>query len=633
MGNVYGAFHRRSIDDRDGFWREQAALVEWHRPFDQVLDYSRPPFAKWFVGGLTNLCHNAVDRHLAARGEQKALVFISTETDTEQSFTYRQLHVEVNRCAAMMRALGVHRGDRVLLYMPMIPEAAFAMLACARLGAIHSVVFGGFASHSLATRIEDARPKLIVSSDAGMRAGKVVRYKPLLDEAIALSTHKPDAVVLVDRKLDPECARVAGRDHDWATLREAHAGADVPVTWLESSEPSYILYTSGTTGKPKGVQRDVGGYLVALAASMKHIYQGHAGETMFTTSDIGWVVGHSYIVYAPLIAGMTTIFYEGVPIRPDAGIWWKIVQDHRVTVMFSAPTAIRVLKKQDESFVTKHDLSSLRHLFLAGEPLDEPTHRWISGVLGKPVIDHYWQTETGWPMLTSVPGVEATPVKYGSPSFPAYGYDLRLFREDGTEAGADEKAVVGVVPPLPPGCLSTVWGDDDRFVKTYFSMFRDRLIYSSFDWGIRDAGGYYFILGRTDDVINVAGHRLGTREIEEAVQSHAAIAEVAVVGVADQLKGQMPLAFAVVKDPARTATPEARTALEKEVMAAVDGQLGAIARPSRVHFVTILPKTRSGKLLRRSIQALAEGRDPGDLTTLEDANALEQIRSAVQGNR
>jgi propionyl-CoA synthetase len=350
---------------------------------------------------------------------------------------------------------------------------------------------------------------------------------------------------------------------------------------------------------------------------------------MFTTSDIGWVVGHSYIVYGPLIAGMTSIFYEGVPVRPDAGIWWKIVQDHKVNVMFSAPTAIRVLKKQDPDFIRRHDLSSLRHLFLAGEPLDEPTHRWITDVLQKPVIDHYWQTETGWPMLTSAPGVEHTAIKFGSPAFPAYGYDLRLFREDGSEAGADEKAVVGVVPPLPPGCLSTVWGDDERFLRTYFSMFKDRLVYSSFDWGIRDAEGYYYILGRTDDVINVAGHRLGTREIEEAVQSHSAIAEVAVVGVADSLKGQMPLAFAVVKDPARVESEAARTALEREVMATVDGQLGAIARPSRVHFVSVLPKTRSGKLLRRSIQALAEGRDPGDLTTLEDAGALEQIRQAV----
>ncbi len=631
MGDIYRAFHRRSIEDRDGFWREQAQLIHWEKPFAKVLDYSRPPFAKWFVGGETNLCHNAIDRHLAARGDQSALVFISTETDTEVTYSYRDLHAEVNRCAAVMRSLGVQKGDRVLLYMPMIAEAAFAILACARIGAIHSVVFGGFASHSLANRIEDAQPKLIVSADAGMRAGKVVKYKPLLDEAIALSAHKPEAVLMVDRGLDADMTRVVGRDHDWAALRTAHLDAQVPVTWLESNEPSYILYTSGTTGKPKGVQRDVGGYAVALAASMKHIYQGAAGETMFTTSDIGWVVGHSYIIYGPLIAGMTTILYEGVPIRPDAGIWWKIAQDHRVTVMFSAPTAIRVLKKQDPSFITKYDLSALRHLFLAGEPLDEPTHRWISDVLEKPVIDHYWQTETGWPMLTSVPGVERTPIKFGSPSFPAYGFDVRLFREDGSEAGHDEKAVVGVVPPLPPGCLSTVWGDDDRFVKTYFSMFHDRPVYSSFDWGIRDAEGYYSILGRTDDVINVAGHRLGTREIEEAVQGHAGIAEVAVVGVADTLKGQMPLAFAVPKDASRIATAEGRASLEKEVLATVDAQLGAIARPSRVHFVTMLPKTRSGKLLRRSIQALAEGRDPGDLTTLEDAGALEQVRIAVTG--
>jgi len=630
MGSTYQQFHRRSLDERDAFWREQAALIDWHTPFSEVLDYSRPPFARWFVGGRTNLCHNAVDRHLRDRADQPALVFISTETDTRQSYSFRQLHDEVNRCAAMMRSLGVVAGDRVLIYMPMIAEAAVAMLACARIGAIHSVVFGGFAAHSLATRIEDAAPRLIVSADAGMRAGKVVHYKPLLDEAIRVSAHKPTHVLLVDRGLDPGCAREAGRDVDWGSLRQQHLDARVDPEWLESSSPSYILYTSGTTGKPKGVQRDVGGYAVALAASMRHIYCGSPGDTMFTTSDIGWVVGHSYIVYGPLIAGMTTIFYEGVPIRPDAGIWWKIVQDHKVNVMFSAPTAIRVLKKQDPDFIRRHDLSSLRHLFLAGEPLDEPTHRWITDVLQKPVIDHYWQTETGWPMLTSAPGVEQTPIKFGSPAFPAFGYDLRLFREDGSEAGADEKAVVGVLPPLPPGCLSTVWGDDERFLRTYFSMFKDRLVYSSFDWGIRDAEGYYYILGRTDDVINVAGHRLGTREIEEAVQSHPAIAEVAVVGVADSLKGQMPLAFAVLKDPGKVESEAARAALEREVMAAVDGQLGAIARPSRVHFVSVLPKTRSGKLLRRSIQALAEGRDPGDLTTLEDAGALEQIQQAVR---
>jgi propionyl-CoA synthetase len=629
-GENYRAFHARSLADRDAFWSEQAKLVDWSKPFEKVLDFSRPPFAKWFVGGHTNLCHNAVDRHLAVRGDQPALVWISTEVDKHQSYTFRELHAEVNRCAAAMQSLGVTRGDRVLIYMPMIPEAAFAMLACARIGAIHSVVFGGFAASSLATRIDDARPKLIVSSDGGMRAGKVVHYKPLLDEAIGLAQSKPEKVLLVHRGLDPAANMVPGRDVDWEELRAKHLDAKVPITWLESNEPSYILYTSGTTGKPKGVQRDTGGYAVALAASMKHIYCGNAGETMFTTSDIGWVVGHSYIIYGPLIAGMTTIMYEGTPIRPDAGIWWKIVQDHKATVMFSAPTAIRVLKKQDPAFLTKYDLSSLRHLFLAGEPLDEPTHVWISEALGKPVVDHYWQTETGWPILTAAPGVEKTPIKFGSPSFAAYGYDLQLLREgDASECGTGEKGVVAIAPPLPPGVMSTVWGDDERFVKTYFSTFSTKQVYSTFDWGIRDQDGYFFILGRTDDVINVAGHRLGTREIEEAVSSHPNVAEVAVVGVADQLKGQMPLAFAVLKDTSKAATPELSAAHEKEVMQTVDRLLGAIARPSRVHFVNVLPKTRSGKLLRRSIQALAEGRDPGDLTTIEDPTALEQIRSAI----
>jgi propionyl-CoA synthetase len=630
MGQRYAEFHRRSIEDREGFWREQATLIDWERPFDRVLDYGRPPFARWFVGGLTNICHNAVDRHLALRGDQKALVYLSTETGQERTYTYRQLHTEVNRFAAVLRELGAVKGDRVLIYMPMIAEAIFAMLACARIGAIHSVVFGGFAAASLATRIDDARPKLMVTADAGMRGGKVIPYKHLVDEAIRLSAFPPQKVVIVNRGLDQDMAITAGRDLDYATLAAKYPHPDVPVVWLESNEPNYILYTSGTTGKPKGVQRDTGGHAVALAASMQHIYCGEPGETMFTTSDIGWVVGHCYIVYGPLIRGMTTIVYEGLPIRPDPGIWWKIVQDHDVRVMFSSPTAIRVLKKQDPAYLKKYDVSSLRHLFLAGEPLDESTHRWISEALGKPVIDHYWQTESGWPILTAVPGVESTPIKFGSPGFPAYGYDLKLLREsDASEAGFDEKAVVAIAPPLPPGCLSTLWGDDERFVRTYFSTFASKQVYSTFDWGIRDQDGYYFILGRTDDVINVAGHRLGTREIEEAVQSHPNIAEVAVVGVADPVKGQMPVAFAVVKDTARIATAELAAAHEKEVMAAVDAQLGAIGRPARVHFVSLLPKTRSGKLLRRSIQALAEGRDPGDLTTLEDPGALEQIRAVL----
>jgi propionyl-CoA synthetase len=378
------------------------------------------------------------------------------------------------------------------------------------------------------------------------------------------------------------------------------------------------------------VQRDTGGYLVALAASMRDIFCLAPGETMFTTSDIGWVVGHSYIVYAPLINGSTTILYEGLPIRPDPGIWWRIVAEHEVRTMFSSPTAIRVLKKQDPAYMKQHDLSSLRYLFLAGEPLDEPTARWAADSLGVPVVDHYWQTESGWPILSASPGIEDTPRKFGSPSFPVCGYDVRLLHEGtGDEVGTDDKGVLAIVPPLPPGCMTTVWGDDERFVKTYFTTIPGKQVYSTFDWATRDADGYYFVLGRTDDVINVAGHRLGTREIEEAVQAHAGIAEVAVVGVADQLKGQLPVAFAVVKDPAKVATAEGASHLRREVMDTVDRELGAIARPGAVHFVTALPKTRSGKLLRRSIQALAEGRDPGDLTTIEDPTALEQIRQAL----
>ncbi|MFA7281077.1 MAG: propionate--CoA ligase, partial [Sterolibacterium sp.] len=626
---TYKEFHQRSIDQPDAFWAEEAKLIDWHKPPQSILDFSKPPFARWFSGGETNLCYNAIDRHAATRPNDRALIFISTETDQEKIYSFAELKQEVMRMAAAMQELGVGKGDRVLIYMPMIAEACFAMLACARIGAIHSVVFGGFAANSLATRIDDAKPKLMVSSDAGMRAGKAVPYKHLVDESCKLAQFPPAKVLLVNRGIDKEMKMLAGRDVDYATLRAKHMDTQVPITWLESNEPSYILYTSGTTGKPKGVQRDVGGYAVALASSIKRIYCGEAGETYFATSDIGWVVGHSYIIYAPLIAGMATIMYEGTPLRPDAGIWWKIVEKYQVNVMFSAPTAIRVLKKQDPAYLHKYDLSSLKHLFLAGEPLDQPTHEWIMTELQKPVIDHYWQTETGWPMLTAAPGVEKTQIKYGSPSFPAYGYNLKLFREDGSEAGNDEKAVVGVLPPLPPGCLSTVWGDDARFVSTYFTLFKSPQVYSSFDWGIRDKDGYYFILGRTDDVINVAGHRLGTREIEEAVQAHAAIAEVAVVGVADQLKGQMPMAFAVVKDAALVATPEGRQKLEKEIMATVDGLLGAIARPSRVHFISGLPKTRSGKMLRRSIQALAEGRDPGDLTTIDDPSTLEQIKASL----
>jgi len=629
MGS-YADFYRRSIEDRDGFWREQAQLVDWHVEPQQICEYDRPPFANWFVGGQTNLCYNAVDRHLKDRADQPALIFVSTETDQEKVYSFRELSEEVQRMAAVLQELGVTKGDRVLIYMPMIAEACFAMLACVRIGAIHSVVFGGFASHSLASRIDDSQPKVVIAAEAGSRSGKSVPYKPLLDEALSLATHKPAGVLIVDRKLVPYQA-VAGRDHDYATLRAKHMNTQVPCVWVESTHPSYILYTSGTTGKPKGVQRDTGGYTVALAASMKHIFQGKPGETYFSTSDIGWVVGHSYIIYGPLIAGMATIMYEGLPTRPDAGIWWQLVEKYKVTVMFSAPTAVRVLKKQDPAYLSKYDLSSLRALFLAGEPLDEPTAQWIASSLGRPIIDNYWQTETGWPILTIANGVEKAPSKFGSPGVPMYGYKVKLLDESNGEeyTGHDQKGVVAIEGPLPPGCLQTVWGDDDRFVKTYWTSVPGKVVYSTFDWGIRDKDGYYFILGRTDDVINVAGHRLGTREIEESISSHPNVAEVAVVGVADQLKGQVAMAFAVPKDASGLTDEAARFKLEGEIMKVVDSQLGAVARPARVRFVTVLPKTRSGKLLRRAIQAVCEKRDPGDLTTIEDPTALQQIKELV----
>ncbi len=629
----FADFHARSINDREAFWAEQSKLVDWKVAPKQICDYSTPPFAKWFVGGETNLCHNAVDRHLTDRADQAALIFVSTETDQEKIYTYRDLHSEVQRMAAILRDLGVVKGDRVLIYMPMVAEAAFAMLACARLGAIHSVVFGGFASHSLATRIEDATPKVIISADAGSRGGKCVPYKPLLDEAIKLSAHKPTNVIMVDRKL-AEFIPVQGRDVDYATQRAKHIDAVVPCEWVESTHPSYTLYTSGTTGKPKGVQRDTGGYTVALASSIPHIFEGKLGGTFFCTSDIGWVVGHSYIIYGPLIGGMATILYEGLPIRPDGGIWWSLVEKYKVNVMFSAPTAIRVLKKQDPALLTKYDLSSLQALFLAGEPLDEPTAKWISeGLNGKAIIDNYWQTETGWPILSICNGVEKAPSKFGSPGKAIYGYNVKLVdHQTGEELlGANQKGVLTIEGPLPPGNLQTIWGDDDRFVTTYWKTVPGKLVYSTFDWAVRDEDGYYFILGRTDDVINVAGHRLGTREIEESISSHPNIAEVAVVGVADQLKGQVAMAFAIAKDTSGLTELAARLKLEGEVMKVVDSQLGAVARPSRVFFVTALPKTRSGKLLRRAIQAVAEGRDPGDLTTMDDPTALQQILELIKG--
>ena len=622
----YDEFYRQSIEQPERFWGEQARLIHWDTPPQQILDQSNPPFRRWFVGGTTNLCYNAVDRHLAERGEQLALVAISSETGVTQEISYRALHREVNRFAAVLLSLGVGKGDRVVIYMPNMAEAVYAMLACARIGAIHSVVFGGFAAHNLALRIDDAEPKLLICADAGMRGGKVIAYKPLVDAALVESSSPPPHVLIVDRQLDPQMTRVAGRDLDYARLRAEHMEAEVPVAWLESNEPSYLLYTSGTTGKPKGIQRDVGGYAVAMALSIRTIFDIAPGQVMFSTSDVGWAVGHSYNVYGPLIGGATALLYEGLPTHPDPGIWWQLCEKYRVRTMFSSPTGIRVLKKQDAAWLKKYDLSQLKWLFLAGEPLDEPTAHWITDGLGVPVIDNYWQTETGWPAITLMPGLELKPVKWGSPGLPAPGYRMKVINEaTGEEAAAGEKGVLVFVPPLPPGCLSTVWRDDARYVHSYFSHFSE-LLYSSLDWAIRDADGYTNILGRTDDVINVAGHRLGTREIEESVASHPAVAEAAVVGVHDELKGQVPVVFATLKQ----GVTESHASVARGMQQCVVDQLGGVARPARVYVVNALPKTRSGKLLRRSLQALMQHTDPGDLSTLDDPTALEDIRRALE---
>jgi propionyl-CoA synthetase len=503
------------------------------------------------------------------------------------------------------------------------------MLACARIGAIHSVVFGGFAPQSLAARIDDARPALLLTADAGLRGGKLIPYKPLVDEAVKLAQYPPGKVLVFNRGLDPEMPWQAGRDLDWAVELKRHRGAEVPVTWLESGEPSYLLYTSGTTGKPKGIQRDTGGYAVALLTSMKYIFTGQPGETMFTTSDIGWVVGHSYIVYGPLLRGMTSIVYEGLPTRPHPGIWWEIVQDHRVHLMFSSPTSMRILKKQDPKYMRSCNTSSLRYLFLAGEPLDAPTSCWLESSLNVPVIDNYWQTETGWPILAAFPGLGPLERRLGSPGRPAPGYRVKLCERESRPGDAMKKGILALIPPLPPGCLSTIWGNAEAFQQTYFFTTDDgQLAYSTFDWAAQDPDGFYFILGRSDDVINVAGHRLGTREIEEAISAHPDTAEVAVVGVSDEIKGQAIVAYVVLKSSCASLDREAEQGLVKALQDEVCRRLGAIARPSEIHFLAALPKTRSGKLLRRAIRALHEQRDPGDLTTLDDPAVMAQIQQA-----
>ena len=615
----YEEFYRQSVDAPEAFWAEQAKLIDWQTPAQQILDASQPPFARWFVGGTTNLCHNAVDRHLPGRGDQPALIFVSTETGVEKSYSFAELHAEVQRTAASLIELGVGKGDRVLIYMPMIPEAAFAMLACARIGAIHCVVFGGFASGSLATRIEDAEPKVVVSADAGSRGGKVIAYKPLLDEAIRLSRHKPSAVLLTDRGLAP-MDLAAGRDHLAAELARRHHDTDVPCAWLAATDISYTIYTSGTTGKPKGVQRDVGGYAVALAASMKHIFDGRAGETYFSTSDIGWVVGHSYIVYGPLANGATALVFEGVPNYPSVSRFWEVIDKHQVTLFYTAPTAIRALMRDGDEPVKKTSRSSLRLLGTVGEPINPEAWRWYYEVVGdsrSPIVDTWWQTETGGILITPLAG--AIDLKPGSATKPFFGVQPALVDANGARLEGEAEGNLVLLDSWP-GQMRTVYGDHQRFIDTYFRTYPGT--YFTGDGCRRDADGYYWITGRVDDVINVSGHRIGTAEVESALVSHPKVAEAAVVGFPHDIKGQGIYAYVTL------IAGEAPTdALHKELVAHVRKEIGPIATPDHLQWAPGLPKTRSGKIMRRILRKIAENAPDqlGDTSTLADPTVVESL--------
>jgi propionyl-CoA synthetase len=614
----------RSLADPEGFWAEAARDIEWYRAPSVVLDGSDPPFYRWFADGVLNTCFNALDRHVRdGRGGQAALIYDSPVTGVQRTFTYDELLAEVARFAGLLRSVDVGRGDRVIIYLPMIPEALIAMLACARIGAVHSVVFGGFAAAELATRIDDAAPKVVVSASCGIEVSRVVEYKPILDRAIDLARHKPDRCVILQRP-QATAALTAGRDLSWA---EAVAGAEpvgcVPVA---ATDPLYILYTSGTTAKPKGVVRDNGGHAVALRWSMTNIYDTGPGEVFWAASDVGWVVGHSYIVYAPLLTGCTTVLYEGKPVgTPDAGAFWRVCAEHQVKALFTAPTAFRAIKKEDPQgkLLGEHDLSGLAYLFLAGERLDPETYRWAGQMLGIPVIDHWWQTETGWPIAADLMGLEALPTKPGSPTMPVPGFDVRILDADGNQAAAGQTGEIAVKLPLPPGCLPTLWGDDERYVASYLTQHPG--FYTTGDGGYRDGDGYLYVMGRVDDVINVAGHRLSTGQMEEVLASHPAVAECAVIGVSDTFKGQIPRGFVVLK--AGVATEPA--VVSAELVQLVRDQIGPVAALRRVDVVPALPKTRSGKILRKTMRGIADGQDEPVPSTIEDPAVLNALRPVL----
>ena len=626
MSSRYDAVYARSMEDPEGFWAEAAEAVHWYEKWDKVLDDSRPPFYRWFPGGVTNTCYNALDRHVeGGRADQPALIYDSPVTDTVRSFTYRELRDEVARFAGVLMAHGARKGDRVLIYMPMIPEAVVAMHACARIGAVHSVVFGGFAANELATRIDDARPRLVVSASCGIEVNRVIPYKPLLEEAIAIASHKPETCVIVQRDR-LEAPMTAGRDVDW---HEAMAKAEpVDCVPVAATDPLYILYTSGTTGVPKGVVRDNGGHLVALEWSMKNIYDVDPGEVYWAASDVGWVVGHSYIVYAPLFHGCTSILFEGKPVgTPDAGAFWRVISQHGVSTLFTAPTAFRAIKRDDPDaeLMKKYDLSCFRALFLAGERLDPDTLQWAERHLGKPVIDHWWQTETGWPIAANCMGLGKLPVKQGSPTKAVPGYRVQVVDGEARELPRGDIGAIVVKLPLPPGCLPTLWNNDAGFVNSYLDAFPG--YYETADAGFEDEDGYLWIMSRTDDIINVAGHRLSTGAMEEVLSAHPDVAECAVIGVADSLKGQLPLGFLVLK----AGVARAHGDIVKEVVQMVRDKIGPVAAFKTATVIKRLPKTRSGKILRGTMSKIADGEEYRMPATIDDPAILGEIGEALAG--
>ena len=623
MSRYQEAF-RRSIDDPRAFWGEAAQAIDWFQAPATVLDDSKAPFVRWFPDGVLNTCYNALDRHVINdRGRQIALIYDSPVTGTQKTFTYEVLLGYVARFGGVLRSLGVDKGDRVVLYMPMIPEAVIAMLACARIGAVHSVVFGGFAPKELAARIDDARPKVVIAATCGIEPTRIVRYKPMLDAALDLAEHQPSACVILQRPQQPE--ELTGRDVDWVLAMKS--APPVEAVDLAATDPLYILYTSGTTGKPKGIVRDNGGHAVALLWSMKNVFGIEPGEVFWTASDVGWVVGHSYIVYAPLLLGATTILYEGKPVgTPDAGAFWRVIAEHKAVTLFTAPTVFRAVKKEDPkaTLLAGHDISQLRALFLAGERLDPDTYHWASYHTDVPVVDHWWQTETGWPIAANLRGLDPMPIKPGSPSVPVPGWDVRILDPQGQECPPNTEGAICIKLPLPPGALPTLWEDDERFVRSYLSTFDG--YYLSGDGGYVDDDGYLYVLGRTDDVINVAGHRLSTGSMEAVLSTHPAVAECAVIGVADALKGQVPRGFVVLKAGVETDPAQ----LCAELVAMVREQIGAVAAFKRADVVPALPKTRSGKILRKTMRGIADGRDEPVPSTIEDASVLDLLRPILE---